>query len=225
MSGGETRIERNGVAVEGYLAEPEGTPRAGVVVIQEAWGLNDDIRGIADRFAAEGYLAFAPDLYDGKTSEEPEEATKLAMALERDVVAAEIDGVIAWLKEERGVARAGCIGFCMGGGLTLATAIRPTSHVDAVHVFYGGGMPREEAIARIRVPVMGSYGSLDEGIPAEQVDLLRATLEANGVANDVKLYDGAHHGFFNDTRDVYDQEASGDAWRRTLGWFEHHLHT
>ena len=139
------------------------------------------------------------------------------MALERDAVAAEIDGVIAWLKEERAAAGVGCIGVCMGGGLTLATAIRPTSHVDAVHVFYGGGMPSEEAIARIRAPVMGSYGSLDEGIPAEQVDLLRATLEANGVANDVKLYEGAHHGFFNDTRDVYQAEASADAWRRTLG--------
>ena len=223
MSGAGTRIERDGVAVEGYLAEPEGTPRAGVVVIQEAWGLNDNIRGIADRFAAEGYRAFALDLYDGKTSEEPEEAIKLAMALERDAVAAEIDGVIAWLKEERGGGGVGCIGFCMGGGLTLATAIRPTSHVDAVHVFYGGGMPSEEAIARIRAPVMGSYGSLDEGIPAEQVDLLRATLEANGIANDVKLYEGAHHGFFNDTCDVYHAEASADAWRRTLGWFERHL--
>ena len=82
---GDLTFDHNGQHVEGYLSEPEGTPRAGVVVIQEWWGLNDDIKGIADRFAAEGYLAFAPDLYDGVVSTEPDEALKLAMALERDI--------------------------------------------------------------------------------------------------------------------------------------------
>ena len=223
MSGCETRIERDGLTIPGYLSEPEGSPRAGVVVIQEAWGLNDQIRGVADRFSAEGYLAFAPDLYDGRRSDEPDEATKFAMALERDVAAREIDAAIAWLEDERGLARVGCIGFCMGGGLALATALRPTSNVDAVHVCYGGGMPREETIARIRVPLMGSYGRLDQGIPAEQVERLRTTLAANGVAHDVKLYDGAEHGFCNETREAYHEQAATDSWRRTLEWFGRYL--
>ena len=215
----DTTITRDGIEAPGYLAETAGDPRGGVVVIPEAWGLNDNIRGIADRYAAEGYVAFAPDLYHGESATEPDEAMKLAMAMERDAVAQEIDTAIAWLKAERGVSKVGCVGFCMGGGLVLWTAVRPTSHVDAVHVYYGGGMPREAHLETIRVPVMGSYGSLDAGIPKEQVDGLRATLERSGVPNDVKLYEGADHGFFNDTRDVHHAEAAADSWRRTLEWF------
>ena len=219
---GDLQFDHNGQHVEGYLAEPEGAPRAGVVVIQEWWGLNEDIRGIADRFAAEGYLAFAPDLYDGQVSTEPDEAMKLAMALERDVAGQVVDAAIGWLKDERGVAKAGCIGFCMGGGLTLAAAMRPTSNVDAAHVFYGGGMPPAEQLAAIACPVMGSYGAEDESIPAEQVDMLRSTLEARGVPTDVKLYEGAGHSFFN-AGEAFHQEAAADAWRRTLDWFGAHL--
>ena len=138
MAGEAIGFEREGERVEGYLAAPEGAPRAGVVVIQEWWGLNDDIRSIADRFAAGGYLAFAPDLYNGQVAHEPDEARKLAMALERDLAARSVDLAIAWLKQERGVARVGCVGFCMGGGLTLEVAMRPSANADAVHVYYGG---------------------------------------------------------------------------------------
>ena len=114
-------INHGGKSVPGYLAEPEN-PRGGMIVIQEWWGLNDDIRGIADRYAAEGFLAFAPDLYHGTLATEPDEARKLAMSLERQIAAEEIDAVIDWMKQERGVAKVGCVGFCMGGGLTLGDA-------------------------------------------------------------------------------------------------------
>ena len=221
---GAVQFERGGVQVGGYLAEPEGEPRAGLVVIQEWWGLNDDIRSIADRYAAEGYLAFSPDIYHGELTTEPDEARKLAMALERDVAAREIDAAITWLKDEHGVATVGCTGFCMGGGLTLATAIRPGSNVDAVHVYYGGGMPDSEQIATIRVPVMGSYGAADVSISVEQVEMLRSTLEAAGVPNDVKLYDGAGHSFFN-AGPAHHEEASADSWERSLRWWGEHLGT
>jgi carboxymethylenebutenolidase len=219
---GEISIEHGGQHVEGYLSEPEGTPRAGVVVIQEWWGLNDDIRGIADRFAAEGYLALAPDLYDGKVSTEPDEALKLAQALERDIAAQVIDAAIGWLKAEHGVAKVGCVGFCMGGGLTLATAMRPTSNVDAVHVFYGGGMPPAEQISAITVPVMGSYGAEDQGIPVDQVETLRTALESRGLPSDVKLYDGAGHSVFN-AGEAFHEASSVDAWGRTLEWFGEYI--
>ncbi len=222
MAGTAITIERDGRKVTGYLAEPAATPKAGVVVIQEWWGLTDDIRTIADRFAAEGYLAFAPDMYHGSVATEPDEARKLAMALERDIAAEEIDAVIGWMKAERGVGKAGCIGFCMGGSLTLATALRPASNVDAVHVFYGGGMPPAERIATIAVPVMGSYGALDTGIPAEQVTMLRETLERAGVPNDVRLYEGAGHSFFNNGP-AHHEPSAADAWQRTLQWFGTHL--
>ncbi|TAK78670.1 MAG: dienelactone hydrolase family protein [Dehalococcoidia bacterium] len=218
-----TTVDHNGMKVMGYLAEPAGTPQAGMVVIQEWWGLTADIKEIADRYAAEGYLAFAPDLYHGKVADEPDEARKYVMALERDVAAREIDAGIAWLKDVRGMKKVGCVGYCMGGGLTLATAIRPTSRVDAVHVYYGGGMPAGEQIATIKAPVLGSYGSEDAGIPKEQVDLLRDTLTKAGVHNDITLYQGAAHGFFNDTRPAFHPTAAADSWTKSLAWFGKYL--
>ena len=216
-------IAHNNTEISGYLSEPEDEPKAGLIVIQEWWGLTEDIKEIADRYAAEGYLAFAPDLYHGEIATEPDEARKLAMSMERDLAAQEIDGAIAWLRDEHGVSKAGCVCYCMGGGLTLAAAIRPGSGVDAVHVYYGGGMPSAEQIATITVPVLGSYGSEDGGIPVEQVDMLRATLEANDIPNDITVYQGAQHSFFNDTRPAYHEQAAMDSWVKSVNWFENYL--
>ena len=217
-------VEQNGIELQGYLSEPEDQEtKAGLIVIQEWWGLTDDIKEIADRYAVEGFLAFAPDMYHGDVAVEPDEAKKLAMSMERDLAAQEIDAAIAWLKEEHGVTSVGCVGYCMGGGLTLATAIRPGSGVDAVHVYYGGGMPSAEQLATITVPVLGSYGAEDGGIPKEQVDMLRETLTANGVTNDIKLYPGAEHSFFNDTRPAYNEDAAMDSWMKSVEWFEEYL--
>ena len=110
-------------------ARPSGTPRAGMIVIQEWWGLNDDIKEIADRYAAQGYLALAPDMYHGVVTEEPDEARKMAMALERDQAALEIDAAAAWLKTQ-GAAKVGCVGFCMGGTVTFyAGTLQPLGAV------------------------------------------------------------------------------------------------
>ncbi len=217
-------IEHGDFEVAGYLSAPDDEePRAGLIVIQEWWGLTDDIKEIADRYAVEGYVAFAPDLYHGEIAVEPDEAMKLAMAMERDLAAQELDAAVAWLKSEQGMSKVGCVGYCMGGGLTLASAIRPTSGVDAVHVYYGGGMPSAEQIATIRVPVLGSYGSEDGGIPVDQVDMLRATLTENGVTNDITLYEGAEHSFFNDTRPAYHEAAAMDSWMKSVEWFGQYL--
>jgi len=218
----DTTIQHGGMSISGYLAEPSEV-KAGLIVIQEWWGLTQDIKEVADRYAKEGYLAFAPDLYHGTVATEPDEARKLAMAFERDVAAREVDTAIAWLKTERGAGKVGCVGYCMGGGLSLAAAIRPTSNVDAVHVYYGGGMPSSEQIATIHVPVAGSYGSEDAGIPAEQVNMLRDTLTKAGVPNDITMYQGAAHGFFNWTRPAFHPTAAEDSWAKSLAWFGKYL--
>ena len=222
MTGELVQFERDGIQVSGYLSRPSAAPRAGMIVIQEWWGLNDDIKEIADRYAAEGYLALAPDMYHGQVASEPDEAMKLAMALERDRAATEIDAAIGWLKASQGVAKVGCVGFCMGGGLTLATALRPSSGVDAAHVYYGGGMPEGAALSQIRVPVMGSYGGEDASLPAERVDELREALTSSGVENDIKLYEGAGHSFFNQGH-AHHPAAAADSWERSKAWFGRHL--
>ena len=220
-------ISYSGQQVMGYLSEPDEEffprPLAGMIVIQEWWGLTPDIKEVADRYATEGYLAFAPDLYHGTAATEPDEARKLMMALERDLAAKEIDTAIAWLKAERGVKKVGCVGYCLGGGLTLATAIRPTSNVDAVHVYYGGGMPTNDQLATIKVPVLGSYGADDEGIPKADVDRLRDTLAKAGVPHDITLYEGAPHSFFNEGRPAYREEQAMHSWLKSTEWFAKYL--
>lgn len=222
MSGQEISARSQDVEISGYLAKPEGTARAGLIVIQEWWGLNDDIKGIADRYAAEGFVAFAPDMYHGDSSTEPDEARKLAMSMDRDLAGREIDAAIAALKAGHGVAKMGCVGYCMGGGLSLGAATRPTSTVDAIHAYYGAPRLTPDEIASIKVPVMGSYGAEDQGIPAEMVNGFREALDAQGTPNDVKIYEGAGHSFFN-AGPAHHEAAAADSWDRSVAWFTEHL--
>jgi carboxymethylenebutenolidase len=221
-------VQFNGMDIPGYLSEPDmeeyDEPRGGIIVIQEWWGLTNDICEIADRYAIEGFLAFAPDLFHGAIATEPDEARKLAMSLERDVAAQEIDAAIDWMKQEIGVPRVGVVGYCMGGGLALGTAMRPTSNVDAVHVYYGGGMPSYDEIKNnVRVPVLGSYGAEDGGIPVEQVQELERALQDAGVEHEITIYEGAGHSFFNDTKPSYHEIAAMDSWMKSIPWFYRHL--
>lgn len=221
------RTEQGGVPVWGYLAQPGGGApaggRAGLIVIQEWWGLTPDIREIADRYAAEGYVALAPDLYHGEVADEPDEALKSALMLDRAAAVDEIIAGVRWLRAEHGVSRVGVTGFCLGGSLTLEALLRPDAGIDAAHAYYGGGQLTGEQIAAITVPVAGSFGSLDESIPAEQVERIRSGLEGAGTPNDIVMYEGALHAFFNPLRPAYHPEAAADSWRRALAWWERYL--
>ena len=227
MTPPEVRTEHAGVALGGYLAPPRaGTAqasRAAVVVIQEWWGLTPDIRDVAERYASEGYLAYCPDLYHGAVADEPDEARKQALMLDRESAVREILAAVRWLRAEHGARRVGVTGFCLGGSLTLESLLRPDSGIDAGHAYYGGGQLAPAQVATISVPVAGSFGSLDESIPREQVDAIRAALERAGTPNDIVMYEGARHAFFNPTREAYHPEAAADSWRRSLGWWERYL--
>lgn len=214
---------------EGYLALPDGPgPYRAVVVIQEWWGLNDHIKDVARRFAAEGYVALAPDLYHGAVTEEPNEARKLAMELQLDAAARELSAAAAYLAARSDVApnKVGVVGFCLGGSLALLLGA-VSSDIGAVAAFYGGIDPGGEAGARLRkigAPVLAIYGSEDQGIPAERRMKLGQILTEIGVPHEIVVYEGAQHAFFNDTRpQAYHPEAAADAWRRTLKWFDSYL--
>lgn len=206
----------------GYWAYQEGgEPRPAIIVIQEWWGLNDHIKDIARRFAAEGYVALAPDLYHGVVTTEPDEARKQAMALSSQAAVREIQAAIDHLKDQAFVnGRFGIVGFCMGGGLVLQTAAN-SPDIHAAVPFYGA--PLAPAVAsNVSAPVLSFLGSRD-GIAASSYEAMHAALTEAGVTNKFQLYDGAQHAFFNDTRPSYDEAAATDAWQQTLDWFETHL--
>ncbi|MDX1613983.1 MAG: dienelactone hydrolase family protein [Candidatus Promineifilaceae bacterium] len=219
-----TRFPSNGREMPGYLARPEGEgPFPGLVIIQEWWGLVPHIKDVARRFAAEGYMVLAPDLYHGEAAQEPDEARKLAMKLERDRAVTEIVAAGNFLLNMDLVSgqQVGLVGWCMGGGLALSTAAE-SDVPGAVVCFYG--RPLDEAdTANVRAPILGLYGSEDRGIPPADVREFEAALRASGIVHEILIYDGAQHAFFNDTRAAYDAQAAADAWQRTLAWFATYL--
>lgn len=214
----------NGDIAQGYLVQPaERSRRAAILVIQEWWGLNDHIKRVADRFAAAGYAALAPDLYHGQTTDEPDEARKLAMALAMPRVVKEMVGAVNYLCGLPNVERIGVVGFCLGGSLALLLAAK-TPRVAAVVSFYGGRFPDETDLRQISDPLLLFYGGRDHGIPPEQIAANRAALERHGIVHEIVVYDGAGHAFFNDSRpSAYDAEAAADAWQRTLTFFDRYL--
>jgi carboxymethylenebutenolidase len=221
-------FEAAGKKAQGYLVLPEGEgPWPGVIVIQEWWGLDDHIKSIAGRFAAAGYVALAPDLYDGQVATEPDEARKLAMALrqEWDRTLAVIQAAVNRLVDHPQVSpkKIGITGFCMGGGLTWHAAARLNS-LGAAVPFYGGGpeMTLDEA-RQIRVPVLAIYGELDHGVSPEVAHARDQLMTEAGVPHETIIYPNAEHAFFNDTRPVYNPEAAADAWQRMLNLFNETL--
>jgi len=216
----------NGDRVPGYLAKPDGSgPFPGVVVIQEWWGLDDHIQDVTNRFAREGFAALAPDLYRGQVAKEPDEARKLAMELDHPKAIKDIQGAVDYLIAQPFVQpkKAGVVGFCMGGGLSLLMSYTG-KNLGAVVVFYGRGELDDAKAQQVSAPLLGLFGEADQGIPVEGVRANERKLQAHGKTAEFVIYPGAPHAFFNDTRPhIYHKEAAEDAWRRTLAWFREHL--
>lgn len=209
----------------GYLVKPtEGKGFPGVVVIQEWWGITEHVKDVTERFASAGFVAMAPDLYHGEVAAEPNEAKKLAMALDRERAIEEISSAAKYLAEldEVGPEKIGIVGWCMGGGLCLSTAAH-NEVIGAAVVFYGRPLDANDT-ARVNAPVLGHYGELDDGIPVSMVRDFEAELERNDIPNAIHVYANAQHAFFNDTRpQAYNEDAARDAWERTLDWFKKYL--
>lgn len=211
--------DRDDEMLMGYLARPEGNePAPAVIVIQEWWGLNDHILDVTNRFAQEGFVALCPDLYKGVVASEPDEARKLVMELDMAEAVSEIQQAIAFLLGQEYVAgdKATVTGYCMGGGLALQVALVEENLVAAIP-WYGRPLSLEQAAA-VKAPVLGLYGAEDGGIPVEAVRTMEEGLNAAGVENEIVIYEGAPHAFFNDTRESYNAEAAADAWPRALEW-------
>lgn len=219
----------DGQEVAGYLAEPvEGAKAPAIVVIQEWWGLNDQIRGVADKLAKEGYRALVPDLYRGKVALAANEAEHLMNGLNfGEAAGQDIRGAVQYLKGS-GSAKAGVTGFCMGGALTLLSAVN-VPEMDAGVVWYG--YPPLEYIdaSKIKVPLMAHWATHDQAFPIAKVDDLEKMLGAAKVGYEFHRYD-CKHAFANETADSknmdmlkYDPVAAELAWGRTMAFFARHL--
>ena len=215
----------NGGAVEGYLALPEGGSGPGVVVLQEWWGLVPHIKDVAGRFAAAGFVALAPDLYHGEVGKSPDEAGKLLMALNIGETEKDLRGAVNYLLAHPATkgGKIGTIGFCMGGMLSLFAATKNPS-VGACVVFYGIHPAVKLELEGLQAPVLGLYAEKDSYVTPAVVRQLEADLQARGKACEMKIYAGADHAFFNDTRqEVYRADYAEDAWRRVLAFYHAEL--
>jgi carboxymethylenebutenolidase len=208
----------------GELAEPAGSGKASaVVLLQEWWGVNDHIRSLCDRLAKEGFLVFAPDLYNGKTTKTADEAAALATALDTRKAVEQIGGAVRYLREHpRCSGKIGATGFCLGGGLALATACHVPGIAAAV-AFYGIPPADKVDYGKVTAHLQGHFAKKDSYVSPDRVEALKKALEAKGKSIELHMYD-ADHAFVNDTRpEVYSQENAKLAWGRAVGFFKKHL--
>jgi len=231
-----------GGSMGGYLARPaESGPHPGVVVFMEIFGINAHIRDVVERVAREGYVALAPDFFHrtgpgveyGYDDDGMAKGMEMMSGLDADQMVSDASAALEYLRDRAFVdgEKLGCMGFCIGGHMTYLTACE--TDVKAAASFYGGGIAapegmggKESTISRtgkITGKILCLFGEQDGFIPSDQVDAVRAALEAAGTDHEVVVYPGADHGFFCDQRATYQKEAATDAWERVKSLFAEKL--
>jgi len=224
---GDVEFQANGATAPGYLATPESGSGPGTIVLQEWWGLEDHIKDVCDRLAAEGFFALAPDLYRGETTDQPDEAEQKMMAMSMDQAEADMRGAVDFLAGQDGYqgGGVGSVGFCLGGGLSVWAATLNPKVRAAVTCYYV--MPHGKPdFSKIGGPVQGHFGTADDFVPTDDAEALEKEIaDASGQQVDFHYYEGAGHAFFNDTNRLgtYDAEAAAQAWSRTLDFLRSNL--
>lgn len=196
-----------------------------MLVLHEAGGLLDFARDACDRLARDGFVALAPDLYGGRTGDDPETATRLMMELDVARAGAVLDAAVAELLNAECVEgpRVGAVGFCMGGRLALFAATR-NRRLGAVVSFYGAHPRVALDLSELAAPVLAFFAERDEQLPAEAVAELESALEAAGAVATVRTHPGVRHGFMNDSRpDVFDAVAAVEGWNAMLAFLRAEL--
>ena len=214
-----------------YVARPAGdAPAPAVLVIQEAFGLNDHIRDVTRRVAGEGYVALAPDLYwrGGKGRsvgyDELPAAIGLMQSIKDPEIVTDVRSAIGWLEKQAFVRadRIGITGFCMGGRVSYLAACELADKIKASVPYYGGGIPVDKT-EKLRCPVLAFFGEKDAFIPLDSVEHLKAEAKRLGKNVEVVVYPGADHGFFCNERASYQKAAADESWQRLKAFFAKHL--
>ena len=225
LKGQMTEYKSGQIMIPAYVSRPAKKKKApAVLVIHEVFGLNDHIKSIADRIAAEGYVAIAPNFF-ARASDPPKDTSDLqairraAASIPPEAANQDMQAALDFIKRDKAVIpRLASIGFCMGGGFSYRLAAYTEDLAGAV-IFYG--RTPLELVPQIKCPLLASFGETDNGIPPAKVQEWVDALKKAGKSVDAKIYPGAGHGFFNDTRaQAYNAAAAADAWQRTLKFFK-----
>ena len=217
----------NGGEAHGYLAKPESGTGPGLVVIQEWWGLDDHIADIVDRFAKEGFVALAPDLFGGKVAHDTDEAGTLMEQLPADRAARDLGGAVDYLLADESVtsSKIGAVGFCMGGGFVLQLAAQQGDKIGAAVPFYGVGAGVPDEFSGITAPVQGHYGEQDAFYPVDKAREQEQQMRREAKGDVEFFYYPAGHAFHNDKDKMgtYDAESAKLAWQRTVEFLKANL--
>lgn len=220
LTGGDNVAYSQGYT--GYLAEPKEKGKyPGVVMIHEWWGLNENIRAMADELSKEGYVVLAVDLYGDRVAAESENARKLSGEVRDnpDEALKNLRSAVSFLRGRENVANVASLGWCFGGGWSLQLALSGEP-LAATVIYYGRLETEEEKLSIIKWPVLGIFGDQDRSIPVEEVMKFKASLDALGVENEIYVYPGVGHAFANPTGTNYAPVETKDAWEKTLRFLE-----
>lgn len=219
--------EINDELVYGYFVAPADMiePLPAVIMIHEWWGLNDNIRAMADRLAGEGYVVLAVDMYGGRVATSPEAARQLMLAVVENPEAANENILSAheFLTAAVNAPGVASLGWCFGGGWSLNTAMLLPDHLEAAVIYYGQVTADQDRLQAITAPILGLFAAEDTGIPLASVEAFADALEDLGLEHEVEVYPGVGHAFANPTGSNYNEQAATDAWARTLDFLARHL--
>jgi carboxymethylenebutenolidase len=213
----------------GFLAMPgdAAEPLPGVIVIHEWWGLNDNIKAMTRKLASEGYVALAVDLYGGATADTPDKARALMATLvgDQDAARANLKQAYEYLTKYALAPRVGSVGWALGGGWSLQTAVMLPDQLHAMVMYYGPISGSDSQLATLGMPVLAFFAGLDESIPVRDVLKFRSTLLKAGKPAEIIIYPKAQAGFANADGATYDQQAATESWQKTLAFLAENLKT
>ncbi len=193
-------------------------------MIHEWWGLNDNIRNEAQKLAREGYVVLAVDLFNQRSAQTPSEARELVGSFDQEEGIRNMLAAKTYLTQQMGVSKVASLGWCFGGGQSLQLAL-VSNDMDATVIYYGRLVTDKNELNVINWPVLGIFGSMDQGIPVSVVGEFEASLNELGVDNEIHIYEGADHAFANPSGDRYNMEAAEDAWVKTFSFLYKNLKT
>ncbi len=219
----ETQVVNYFDDIQGFLAKPVDEGQfPGVVMIHEWWGLNDNIKEMAEKLASHGYVVLAVDLYNGEVAITSDQARQLITSFDTNVGIENMNFAASYIQENHNVQKLGSIGWCFGGGQSLNLALN-NQNMDATIIYYGSLITEQESLSNISWPVLGIFAELDKGIPVESVNDFETSLDELDIPNEIHIYPGVDHAFANPSGERYAPDESKDAWQKTIEFLESSL--